>query len=376
MDSPFRGFERLRLEGRVKFIKIDSKIFVYDIRNSYLTEIPFSSEVEKEAVQTTNPPVKTLILHTTYECNLACKHCYINAGSQKREEMDSAELSRIVREFGEMGGLGVDLSGGEAFLKQGIEDVIMTAREQKLRTVVLSNGVSINPKLLTKVSSYLDGIAIGLDGLDGANDSIRGQDSFRRTLTGLESIANAGIELSLTTLITPESIPQLSLFPKFISRYGGKSWSLVMPRQSGRFAGEENQINQIYVLWEEAKRGGILQRLKEQSEKTGVTIILDHILVPGAKKKVEETSKDFVYQIYNKGRACWDNTLTIMPNGDVKCCLFFDGQVYDNVRDKPLREVYGSSRRLKALEEFRKYPVDKCPFIEKHQIRAFEKTLG
>jgi len=102
---------------------------------------------------------------------------------------------------------------------------------------------------------------------------------------------------------------------------------------------------------------------------------LDHILVPGTKKRVDETSRDFIYQIYNKGRACWDNTLTIMPNGDVKCCLFFDGQVYDNVKDKSLREVYESQRRETALKEFCKYPIDKCPFVEEHTLKDFERKI-
>jgi len=192
----------------------------------------------------------------------------------------------------------------------------------------------------------------------------------------LERIAEAGIELSLTTLITPESIPQLAQFPEFISRYGGRSWSLVMPMPSGRFAGKEDNINEAIRLWEEAKRKGILKEIHAQSRKSNVTVIIDHILVPSAKRRVEETARDFVYEAYNKGRACWDNTLTIMPNGDVKCCLFFDGQVYENIRNKALKEVYKSSRRESALAEFKKYPVDKCPFVEKHQLEKFERGLN
>ncbi|MCL5018550.1 MAG: radical SAM protein [Candidatus Pacearchaeota archaeon] len=375
MISQLQDFEKLHARKRLKFIKIDEKFFVYNVPESYLLQIDDFTKFSNEIVTTTNPPVKTLILHTTYECNLGCNHCYINAGSKKDNEMDSSELSKIVKEFGEMGGLCVDLSGGEALLKNKIEDVIKTAREQKLRTVVLSNAVNLDSNQLENISPYIDGMAVGLDGLYSSNDDIRGKGSFEKTVKGLEKIAETGIELSLTTLITPESIPQLTQFPEFISKYGGKSWSLVMPRLSGRFMKEKSKIEKTYLLWEEVKNKGLLKELQIESKKYNISVVLDHILVPGAKRKIEETSKNFVYDIYNKGRACWDNTITIMPNGDVKCCLFFNGQVYDNVKGKSLKEVYESSKRKTALLQFKKYPVDKCPFVEKHQLECFDKSL-
>lgn len=375
MPPFFSDFEKLHRVGRVKFIDIADKVFVYNARDSYLVQVENFKEFSQEVVKTTDPPVKTLILHTTYQCNIGCRHCYIKAGKQRPGEMTSSELSRIIREFGEMGGLGVDLSGGEALLKEGIEEVIQTAREQKLRTVVLTNAVDLDRMQLKKVSFCIDGIAVGLDGLYDANDKIRGNGSFKKTVRGLEIIADEEIELSITTLITPESLPQLKEFPQFIAKYGGRNWSLVMPRPSGRFTNEQEKINETYYLWNKEKRKGLLGVLQEETTHRGISVVLDHILVPGAKKKIEKTSKDFVYEIYNKGRACWDNTLTIMPNGNVKCCLFFDGQVYDNVRDKPLREVYESKQRQKALEEFKKYPVDKCPFLEGYNLNDFEQRI-
>jgi len=375
MFSHFPDFERLHKTGRVKFIDVDGRIFAYNVKESFLVQIDNPEEFFSEIIKTPIHPVKTLILHTTYKCNLRCKHCYINAGNKKPDEMGSGELSRIIREFGEMGGLGVDLSGGEALLKDGIEEVIKTAREQRLRTIVLSNAVDLDLDQLKRISPYIDGMAIGLDGFYGSNDNVRGKGSFERTVIGLEKIAKAGVELSLTTLITPESIPQLAQFPEFISKYGGRSWSLVMPRPSGRFAGEEDKIEETYSLWDKAKKGGLLKELQTQSKQNNVSVILDHILVPGAKKKVEETSRDFVYEVYNKARACWDNTLTIMPNGDVKCCLFFDGQVYDNVKEKPLKKVYESKKRNLALVEFKKYPIDKCPFVESENLKKFSERL-
>jgi len=77
MSFPFPDFERLHAVGRVKFIEVDGRVFAYNVRDSYLVGINNSEKFPSEIVRTPKNPVKTLILHTTYECNLRCKHCYI-----------------------------------------------------------------------------------------------------------------------------------------------------------------------------------------------------------------------------------------------------------------------------------------------------------
>ena len=274
MSFPFLDFERLHAVERVKFIEIDGRVFAYNVKDSYLVRVGNFKAFSSEIVKTPSNPVKTLILHTTYECNLRCRHCYIDAGLKRSDEMSSKELSRIVREFGEIGGLGVDLSGGEALLKEGIEEVIQIARNQRLRTVILSNAFDLDSEQLRRIAPFIDGMAIGIDGLYSSNDEIRGRGAFNRTVRGLEKIAEAGIEVSLTTLITPESIPQLTDFPEFMARYGGRHWSLVMPRPSGRFSGEEEKIEKTYKLWEEARNNGLLSELQVKSHQYNICICL------------------------------------------------------------------------------------------------------
>ncbi len=370
-------FERLHRNKRIKFIKISGNLFIYNARDGFLTSIKeIPKEYSKEVIRVAEPPVKTLILHTTYECNLRCNHCYLNAGRRKTNEMTSKELSRIVTEFGKMGGLSVDLSGGEALLKKGIEEVIYSARNQKLRTTILSNAIEIDRDKLKRISSNIDEIAVGIDGLYGFNDKIRGRGTFNKIVAGLELISGEGIPLSVTTLITPESLTQLRSFPKFMEKYNVRNWSLVMPRPSGRFKQEREKIGETNLRWIEEKNKGLLEELYQETESRKINVVLDHILVPGEKRRIEKYSKSFVYHIYNRGRACWDNTLTIMPNGAVKCCLFFDGQIYDNVKGKSLLEVYKSPKRERALVEFKKFPVDQCPFLELDKLKEFENALS
>jgi len=56
--------------------------------------------------------------------------------------------------------------------------------------------------------------------------------------------------------------------------------------------------------------------------------------------------------------------------------LFFDGQIYDNMKEKPLRDVYNSKNRKKAINIFKKFSSDKCPFLEQDKLKKFEQELS
>jgi sulfatase maturation enzyme AslB (radical SAM superfamily) len=357
-------FYKLHNLKRIKFLDIEGSYFIFNTQQSTITQkANLPREYLPFVVKAVIPPVKTLILHATYNCNLSCIHCYLNAGKPSSWEMDSNELTRIVKEFGDMGGLQVDISGGEPLLKEGIEEVIYASRDKRLRTFVLSNAIDLDSSLLNRIRNHIDGMAIGLDGLYDVNDKIRGHGSFTKILKGLDLISKLGVELSITTLISEASIPQLLDFPNIINKYGATSWSLVMPRPSGRFITQGRKIMNSYAKWEFYKKNGLLGKLYDETSKRNIKVILDHILVPASKRNLDKKMRDIAYEIYNKGRACWDNTLTVMPNGDLKCCLFFDDQIYDNVLHKSLKETYLSSPRKEAIKRFKKFPSDQCPYL-------------
>ena len=91
-DTLFPGFEELYRKDRIKLIDISGEIFAFNVQDSILFKIEnLPRKYFNDVVKTPLPPLKTLILHTTYKCDFSCKHCYINAGKMRQDEMDSKE---------------------------------------------------------------------------------------------------------------------------------------------------------------------------------------------------------------------------------------------------------------------------------------------
>ena len=89
-----------------------------------------------------------LAFELTNDCQLRCKHCYNEAGMKRKGELDSIEIIDIMKQFRELGGTSLLLTGGEVFLKKGIEDILEYAYSIFFRIVIMSNGYSISERIL------------------------------------------------------------------------------------------------------------------------------------------------------------------------------------------------------------------------------------
>ena len=86
----------------------------------------------------------------TYRCNLACEHCYLDAGPNKvklpafndRSELSTEQCFRIVDQIAAFAPECVTiLTGGEPLLRRDIVEIIRYAAAQGLWVVVGTNGV-------------------------------------------------------------------------------------------------------------------------------------------------------------------------------------------------------------------------------------------
>lgn len=135
--------ETLKLNGIIK--KDDNNIKILEPINNNLRNF----NIEKSFFYS-NKPYK-VFLEIISNCNLRCKHCYIDNFSY--ELINLEKCKKIIDQLYEMGVVELILTGGEVSLHPNLVDIISYASDKFLITI-LTNGTLLNKELIKKICSY------------------------------------------------------------------------------------------------------------------------------------------------------------------------------------------------------------------------------
>lgn len=165
-------------------------------------------------------PPRTLTLAITGACNLACRHCWVEAGeSSSAAHVPERTLRRLIEEFAALGGEGIRLTGGEPLCHPDWLGLLRFARALGLGGVSLqTNGMLFREEEVAALRELdFPGLSIQIS-LDGASapthDLVRGEGAFQAVLDGLRRLVRGGLAPRLTLFCTEmrhnlEEIPAL-----------------------------------------------------------------------------------------------------------------------------------------------------------------------
>ena len=113
----------------------------------------------------------------TYRCNLACEHCYLDAGPKPlvgtenfadRSELGTEECFKVIDEIAAFAPECLTiLTGGEPLLRRDILEIVRRAAERDLWVVVGTNGVRITENVARRLAEAgARGLSLSLDALD------------------------------------------------------------------------------------------------------------------------------------------------------------------------------------------------------------------
>lgn len=85
------------------------------------------------AVQRGRPD--TLQVNLGYRCNMSCAHCHVNAGPQRKEQMDAATVDEVLALVARLRPSTLDLTGGAPELNPHFRRLVRGAREGGLRVI-------------------------------------------------------------------------------------------------------------------------------------------------------------------------------------------------------------------------------------------------
>ena len=184
----------------------------------------------------------------TYRCNLACEHCYLDAGGTPqvatenfadRSELGTEECFRVIDEIAAFAPECITiLTGGEPLLRRDILEIVRRASERGLWVVVGTNGVRITENVAKRLAEAgARGLSLSLDALDpDRHDGFRKvRGAWRNTVEGAEILNRTGLPFIVQTTAGSHNLGELDAIADFAhDRLADKVWNLYFLVPTGR----------------------------------------------------------------------------------------------------------------------------------------------
>jgi radical SAM protein with 4Fe4S-binding SPASM domain len=190
----------------------------------------------------------------TYRCNLACEHCYLDAGGTPlvgtenfadRSELGTDDCFRVIDEIAAFAPECLTiLTGGEPLLRRDILEIVRRAAERGLWVVVGTNGVRITENVARRLADAgARGVSLSLDALDpDRHDHFRRvRGAWRNTVEGAEILTKTGLPFIVQTTAGSHNLGELEAIADFAhDRLAAKVWNLyfLVPTGRGQFVSD------------------------------------------------------------------------------------------------------------------------------------------
>ena len=190
----------------------------------------------------------------TYRCNLACEHCYLDAGPKPlvgtdnfadRSELGTEECFRVIDEIAAFAPECLTiLTGGEPLLRRDIIEIVQRAAERELWVVVGTNGVRITENVARRLAEAgARGLSLSLDALDpDRHDRFRRvRGAWQNTVEGAEILNRTGLPFIVQTTAGSHNFGELEAIADYAhDRLAARVWNLyfLVPTGRGQFVSD------------------------------------------------------------------------------------------------------------------------------------------
>jgi radical SAM protein with 4Fe4S-binding SPASM domain len=145
---------------------------------------------------------------------------------------------RTLKEFEEIQGLRLLLSGGEPLLHPQFWEINDLLRGYDFRSVLLSNGTLITKRVARRL--HVHEVQVSLDGMKEGHESLRGRGTFRKALMAIDHLHEAGIQVSVATMIHKNNLKEFDSLAGLLQSKGIKEWNVDVPCMEGRLKENES----------------------------------------------------------------------------------------------------------------------------------------
>lgn len=186
-----------------------------------------------------SPASRTLQIHVTHRCNLACPTCYAaDFLSSGPRDLTVEQIERVMELASANGFDRLTLTGGEPLLRRDLPEILAAGRPRFRWLALTTNGTALTPRRARELVGVLDHLNVSVDGPEAEiHDAIRGPGAFDRTLAGLRNLLEAGFpgdRVSLNPTVTLLNHERLDEVVDLAASFGADaSFGFFMPTGRG-----------------------------------------------------------------------------------------------------------------------------------------------
>ncbi len=207
----------------------DSAFIDYCVEEGLLTS-EMVSVSRPSLMKSPDPSLRYLELQITNACNLSCKHCYLDDAPPSELSPDQVRL--ILKEFEELQGLRVLITGGEPLSHRRFAEINEMLPDFFLRKVLFTNGLLLGKNVIGSLK--VDEIQVSIDGLEQSHDALRGIGTYQRTMNAVKLALDAGFAVSVSTMVHRGNLMDFDGMETLFKDIGIKDWTVDVPCLVGR----------------------------------------------------------------------------------------------------------------------------------------------
>lgn len=212
-----------------------------------------------------------VFFHILTQCNLSCRHCYINPAQHGNEILSLETVETWLKPFPDgHRQANLILLGGEPTLHPQLNQIVFAARKMGYDSVTIDTNGYLFHDILNKLTpSDVDFISFSLDGATAeTNDRIRGLGCYDTCLSGIRAAAARGFKTSLIYTVSNENIGELEMMPPLLEDLGVNRFFIQVIGIRGKSAGPgKDQLQVDRETWRY-----LIPQVAEKVSQSGITV--------------------------------------------------------------------------------------------------------
>ena len=299
---------------------------------------------------------KYCVWELTLACNLRCGHCGTKAGTKRPDEMTTEECLSFVKQFAELGGQLITLSGGEPTLRKDWYTIAKSVYDSGVLVNMVTNGYDLNKQTAKMMKNAgLANVAISIDGTKEVHDKIRGKGSYDKCIDSLSILSNTGIKTAVMTTVNTLNINHLNEIHDLAVKNGAGKWRTQLGKSMGNMKVNDNLVIRPRQLLH------LLPTIWQIKERSNIDVSIGDSI--GYYSPYDIDLRAYSWD----GRPqCWGGcqaglqSIGVEANGGIKGCLSIqahcgeknDPYVEANLRDRSLKSIWYDPEKFAYNRKF------------------------